>query len=406
MAAMLSVAEALDRIIGDVTPLGPETVPLEAARGRVLADALAARRTQPPVAVSAMDGYAVRAADAVAGALLTQIGAAPAGHAFDGRLGPGETVRIFTGAPIPEGADAVLMQEYATVVADGRVGVDEAIEPGRHVRRAGVDFVAGAPALAAGTRLDWRLLALAAALDHADVPVTRRPRVAILATGDELVPPGTANVGDAIVASNSFGVGALAADLGAEILDLGIAPDRHEIIAARIAEARAADVDVLVTLGGASVGAHDLIRPVLAEAGMALDFWRIAMRPGKPLLFGRLGRLRVLGLPGNPVSSMVGAKLFLEPLLRRLAGETDVAPVRLPVVLGTALPGNDERADYMRVRLTRDGARLVALPVDNQDSSLLTRLATADALLVRPPHAAAAGIGDPGEVILLGHVPA
>jgi molybdopterin molybdotransferase len=406
MAAMLSVAEALERIIGDVAPLGPETVPLEAARGRVLAAALAAKRTQPPVAVSAMDGYAVRAADAVAGAVLTQIGAAPAGHAFAGSLGPGETVRIFTGAPVPDGADAVLMQEYAEATDDGRVRVQETVAAGRHIRRAGVDFVAGAPALAAGTRLDWRLLALAAALDHAEVPVTRRPRVAILATGDELVPPGTANAGDAIVASNSFGVGALAADLGAEILDLGIAPDRREIIAARIADARAAEVDVLVTLGGASVGAHDLIRPVLAEAGMALDFWRIAMRPGKPLLFGRLGQLRILGLPGNPVSSMVGAKLFLEPLLRRLAGETDVTPIRLPVVLGAALPGNDERADYMRVRLTRDGARLVALPVDNQDSSLLTRLATADALLVRPPHAAAAGIGDPGEVILLGHVPA
>lgn len=406
MAAMLSVAEALDRVLADATALAAETVPLGSGRNRVLAADLAARRTQPPFAVSAMDGYAVRAADAVAGAILRPVAAIPAGHAFAGRIDAGETARIFTGAPVPDGADAVVMQEHVTALDDGRVRLDAGVAAGRHVRPRGVDFIAGTPYLAAGTRLDWRHLALAASLDHADLPVTRRVRVALLATGDELVAPGTAGAENAIVASNSFGVGALVDSLGGAVLDLGIAPDRHDAIADRIAAARAADVDILVTLGGASVGAHDLIRPVLAEAGMALDFWRIAMRPGKPLLFGRLGALRVLGLPGNPVSSMVGAKLFLEPLVRRLAGEADVRPATVPVVLGAALGANDERADYLRVRLRRDGTALVATPVDNQDSSLLTRLAGADALLVRPAGAPAAGIGSTAEAILLGDLTA
>lgn len=402
MAAMLTVAEALDRVLAGATPLANETVPLGAARNRVLAADLTARRTQPPFAVSAMDGYAVRAADAVAGAVLTQVATIAAGHAFTGRIGAGETARIFTGAPVPDGADAVVMQEHVTVLDDGHVRLDAAVVAGRHVRPRGVDFTAGTSYLAAGTRLDWRHLALAASLDHAELPVTRRVRVALLATGDELVAPGTAGAETAIVASNSFGVGALVDALGGAVLDLGIAPDRHDAIAERIAAAQSGDVDVLVTLGGASVGAHDLIRPVLTEAGMALDFWRIAMRPGKPLLFGRLGPLRVLGLPGNPVSSMVGAKLFLEPLVRRLAGETDVRPATMPVVLGVALGANDERADYLRVRLRRDGPTLVASPVDSQDSSLLTRLAGADALLVRPAGAPAADIGSPAEAILLG----
>lgn len=405
MADMLSVAEAEARVLADIEPVAAERVPLAAARGRVLAETLTARRTQPPYDVAAMDGYAVRAADAQAGALLTQIGTVPAGGAFSGAIGAGEAVRIFTGAPVPAGADTVLMQEYTTVAADGRVRVDSAAALGRHIRPRGIDFTAGSAHLTAGTRLDWRKLALAAALDYAELPVRRRVRVALLASGDELVAPGTPGAEAAIVASNSYGVGALVETLAGEVLDLGIAPDRREAIAARVAAAREARVDILVTLGGASVGAHDLIRPVLAEAGMALDFWRIAMRPGKPLLFGRLGDMRVLGLPGNPVSSMVGAKLFLEPLVRRLSGEAETRPATLMAVLGAPLPANDVRADYLRVRLERAGGRILALPVDSQDSSLLSRFAAADALLVRPPLAPAAEIGLSVEVILIGDLP-
>lgn len=405
MADMVSVPDALARVLADVAPVAAETVPLAAALNRVLAADIAARRTQPPFPVSAMDGYAVRAADAVAGAILRQTGAVAAGHSFAGSVGPGEAVRIFTGAPVPVGADCVIMQEHVTVLDDGGIRVDRAIAAGRHIRPRGVDFSAGTVYLKAGTRLDWRHLALAAALDHPSLPVHRPVRVALLANGDELVPPGTPDADGAIVASNSYGIAGLIAALGGAAIDLGIAPDDHAAIAAKVDAARAADVDILVTLGGASVGAHDLIRPVLAAAGMALDFWRIAMRPGKPLLFGRLDRLRVLGLPGNPVSSMVGAKLFLEPLLRRLAGEADVRAATLPATLATALPGNDERADYLRVSLRRDGLSLIATPVDNQDSSLLTRLSAADALLPRPPHAAAAPAGTLVEVIPLTRTP-
>jgi molybdopterin molybdotransferase len=399
--AGLSVPEAQARVLADIEPVAAETVALAAARNRILAAPITARRTQPPFDASAMDGYAVRAADAGDGAELTVVGAVQAGARFEGRVGPGEAVRIFTGAPVPDGADAILVQEHVETLDGGRIRAVHGVAAGRHVRRRGTDFSEGRDGLAAGLRLDWRRLALAAAFDHPTLAVRRPVRVAVLATGDELVPPGAPMGPASIVASNGYGVAALVEALGAEVLDLGIAPDRHEAIAARVSAALAADVDILVTLGGASVGQHDLIKPVLAEAGMDLGFWRVAMRPGKPLVFGRLGPTRVLGLPGNPVSSLVSAKLFLEPLVRALFGEPEPLPRTRTVAIGVDRGGNDERADYLRVRLVETDGHVVALPVDNQDSSLLTRFAGADALWVRPPNAPPITAGSPVPIIPL-----
>ncbi|WP_029073901.1 gephyrin-like molybdotransferase Glp [Kaistia adipata] len=391
---LLPVGDAIRRIVEDVRPTTSEMVLLAGALNRVLAAPLAALRTQPPFDVSAMDGYAVRAADvARLPARLKQIGAVPAGHAFEGSVGAGETVRIFTGAPLPEGTDSVLLQEDARVEPDGLIAATEAVKPGQHVRLRGLDFVEGQALLAAGMTLGMRQLSLAAALNHASVPVRARPRVAIIATGDELVPPGSALGPNQIVASNSFGVAALVEQLGGQAIDLGIVPDARDALAAAIDRAVAAEVDVLVTLGGASVGEHDIAREVLISRGMALDFWKIAMRPGKPLMFGRIGAMRVLGLPGNPVSSLVCALLFLKPLLRSLLGlelvdETEAAE------LGGPLRENDRRQDYVRASLVDlPNGRRIATPLPRQDSSMLSTFAQAICLIVRPPHAEAAPAG-------------
>ncbi|WEK49252.1 MAG: molybdopterin molybdotransferase MoeA [Candidatus Kaistia colombiensis] len=392
--ALLPVEDAIARVTQDVQPTPAETVPLGTALNRVLAGPLAARRTQPPFDVSAMDGYAVRAADvATVPALLTQIGAAPAGHAFPGTVGPNQTVRIFTGAPVPDGADAILLQEDAVVEADGRIRATEAVRLRQHIRAKGLDFVEGDILLPAGTRLGMRQLSLAAALNHGDVPVRRRPRIAIIATGDELVAPGSELGPNQIVASNSFGIAALVEWLGGTAIDLGIVPDDRAELAATIDRAAASGADVLVTLGGASVGEHDFVREVLVGRGMALDFWKIAMRPGKPLMFGRLGPMRVLGLPGNPVSSLVCGLLFLKPQIKRLLGlplvdESELAELGGPV--GT----NDRRQDYVRASLVDlpDG-RHIATPLPRQDSSMLSTFAQALCLIVRPPFAAAAAEG-------------
>ena len=383
--ALLSVREAVTRILAGVAPTEAETVPLAEAFGRVLATPLAALRTQPPFPASAMDGYALRAADARAGTRLKVIGASIAGKGFAGRIGPGEAVRIFTGAPVPEGADAILIQENGEA-GNGAVTVREAPPPGRHIRPAGLDFREGDALLAAGRKLEARELALAAAMNHAAVPVRRRPLVAVLATGDELVPPGGTPGPDEIVASNTFGIAAQVAKAGGTPRDLGIVRDDRVAIARAVDAARSANADILVTLGGASVGEHDLVGAVLEERGMALDFWKIAMRPGKPLLFGRLGAMRVLGLPGNPVSSLVCGILFLEPLIGALLGRPYVEPGE-PAVLGADLPANDGREDYLRARLTRtpDGA-----------------LAAADCLLVRPANAPAGKRGERCRVVRLG----
>lgn len=387
--AMLSVAEARALVLADVATLPSEDVALSEAAGRTLARDLPARRTQPPFRASAMDGYAVRARDAVEGAVLTVVGEAPAGRAHAGRVGPGETVRIFTGAPVPDGADAILIQENTESLADKRIRVTEAVAEGRNIRAAGLDFTEGETLLKTGHRLTWRTLALAASMDYPTVPVVRRPRVAILATGDELARPGDTLGPDQIIASNAFGIAAFVADLGGVAIDLGIARDTQDDLVARISDAMADLPDVLVTLGGASVGDHDLVRASLSRLGLDLSFWNVAMRPGKPLMFGRLDATRVLGLPGNPVSSLVGAVLYLGPLLGTLLGrDVSTDPAVVPARLGADLKANDGRADYLRATLhpSADGIP-TATAFDSQDSSMLRRFADCDCLILRPPYA-------------------
>ncbi|WP_428696932.1 molybdopterin molybdotransferase MoeA [Stappia sp.] len=400
--SLISVDEALARLLAGVEPVGTERVPIDAANGRILAADLAATRTQPPFPASAMDGYAVRAADiATLPATLRVIGEAPAGHGYAGTVQPGEALRIFTGAPVPQGADTILIQENATRDGD-TIAVLESAARGRFVRPAGLDFAQGEVLLRAGERIGFRELALAAAMNHAVLPVRRRPKVAILATGDELVEPGTEPGPDQIIASNHAGVAALVADCGGEPLQLGIAPDNRQAIAAAIAAAREARADILVTLGGASVGDHDLVQEVLGDAGMDLAFWRIAMRPGKPLMAGRIEAMRVLGLPGNPVSSLVCSLLFLRPLIETLLGREATARDREHLPLAGDIGGNDRREDYLRATIRRadDGSETVA-PSERQDSSMLATLARADALVVRPPHAGPLAAGARVPVIRL-----
>jgi molybdopterin molybdotransferase len=404
MSGLIPVAEALARVLASVSgPVEAETVPLGQAAGRTLAADVVASRTQPPFPASAMDGYAVRFADASAvGASLRLIGTSAAGHGFSGRIGPGEAVRIFTGAPVPEGADAILIQEDAQ--AEGEtVRVMEPVEQNRFIRRAGLDFTAGETLLVAGMNLDARRLALAAAAGHPRLSVRRRPRVAILATGDELVKPGAEPAWDQIVASNSLALAALAAESGAEIIDLGIAADDHAALEDAFRHARAARADLLVTLGGASVGDHDLVQAALAKEGLELGFWRVALRPGKPLMQGRLGDMLVIGLPGNPVSSIVCGLLFVVPAIRALQGDPQAGADRSePATLGRDLPANDGRADYMRATLAIEPGRLpVASPEQRQDSSMLAVLGRAEALLIRVPHEPAAKAGDPCRIIRL-----
>jgi molybdopterin molybdotransferase len=401
--ALIAVEAALARVLDGVAPLAAETAALDAAHGRVLAESLAARRTQPPADVSAMDGYAVRAEDLAAPPTrLRLIGEVAAGRPFEGTVGAGEAVRIFTGGVLPAGADTVVIQERASREGDA-VTVEVATARGRNVRARGLDFSAGQVLLAAGRRLTDRDLALAAAMNHPVLPVSRRPRVGMLATGDELVSPGTEAGPGQIVYSNGFAITALAEREGAEVIDLGIAPDRLDATIAAIDRAAADRLDVLVTSGGASVGDYDLVQRALAARGMDLAFWRVALRPGKPMMHGTLGPMRVLGLPGNPVSSYVCAVLFLVPLIRRLTGRSDLQPPTEPAVLGRDLAANDERADYLRGTLDRrvDGT-LVATPCPLQDSSVLAPLAVADCLILRPPFAAAAPAGSACSIVKLG----
>jgi molybdopterin molybdotransferase len=401
--ALMTVAEALALVLGDASPLGPEAAPLGLAHGRVLADDLAALRTQPPADVSAMDGYAVRAEDvAKAPTHLKVVGEVAAGRPFAGTVGSGQAARIFTGGVMPRGADTVVIQEH-TSRAEGLVVVGKPTRKGGNVRHRGLDFAAGAVLLRRGRRLSDRDLALAAAMNHPAVPVHRRPKVAVLATGDELVMPGTVPGSGEIVYSNGFATMALAAREGGDILDLGIAPDRLPETVAAIRRARASGADILVTSGGASVGDHDLVQQALAREGLTLSFWKIAMRPGRPMLHGRLGATHVLGLPGNPVSAYVCAFLFLVPLIRRLVGRTDLDRKPEQAVLGSDLPQNDERADYLRATLAvgPDGNQ-VATALLSQDSSTLVPLAAAECLLIREPHAPAAKAGSPCSILKLG----
>jgi molybdopterin molybdotransferase len=402
MNAMMTVEEALARVIASgAPPLDEEKVALEQAYGRVLVRDLKALRTQPPFPNSAMDGYALRAADtAPAPATLTVIGESAAGRAFEGDVGPGEAVRIFTGAPMPAGADSIVIQEDVER-EDKRIRLSVAAPAGDNLRQAGMDFREGESLIPAGHRLGPRDVALAAAANHTALAVRRPARVAILATGDELVAPGGSLGPAQIIASNNFAVAGVVEAYGGVAIDLGIAVDEVDAMKAAVSRAHEAKADVLVTLGGASVGDYDLVQKALVSSGMELGFWRIAMRPGKPLMHGRLGPLRILGLPGNPTSSMVCSILFLRPLLRALHGEPDPgADPSQPGRLAVDLPANGVRQDYMRASLSpgEDGL-LVATPASAQDSSLVKTMAHADGLIVRSPHAKPAKAGDPCRVI-------
>jgi len=400
--ALIPVADALAAVLAGAEPLPEERVALDAAWHRVLARDVAALRTQPPQAMSAMDGYAVRYADAAqANSRLKVIGEVAAGRPFDVSVGAGEAVRIFTGGVIPDGADTVVIQED-TVVDGGDVTITQPARPGRHIRPAGVDFREGDLLLARGRRLTERDLSLAAGMNHSELPVRRRPKVALLATGDELVMPGSKPGDGQIVYSNGYALRALAEAEGAETIDLGIAADTMAATVSGIRRAREAGADILITTGGASVGDHDLIKPALEAEGISIAFWKIAMRPGKPMIHGRLGTMRVIGLPGNPVSSYVCAFLFMLPLIRALSGRSAIYHRRESAVLGRDIAANDFREDYLRACLQElaDG-KLLATPVDQQDSSLLAKLAAAQALLIRAPFAPAAAAGSACEVLRL-----
>ncbi len=402
MAALMPVAEALRRVLEGATPLPAEDATLAAAHDRVLAADLAAKRTQPPDDLSAMDGYAARATDvATVPAKLTVIGEVAAGHPFKGDVGPGEAARIFTGGVIPPGADTIVIQENTTRDGDTVVVTGGRAPEGRHIRRAGLDFKAGDVLLTKGMRLSARDLSLAAAMNHPTVPVHRAPTVAVLATGDELVMPGTEPGFGEIVYSNGYATMALVRGEGCEVIDLGIVADRLDDTIAAVRRARDAGADLLVTSGGASVGDYDLVQKALAAEGLALSFWKVALRPGRPMMHGRLGAMHVLGLPGNPVSAFVCSVLFLIPLIRRLSGRTDVEPRIEPAVLGCDLPANDERADYMRAMLTDGPDGPVATPFPEQDSSMLVPLAKAGCLLVRQAHDPAARAGSRCNILRL-----
>jgi molybdopterin molybdotransferase len=383
---MISVEDALARLLAPLAPLPPEQISLAQGLGRVLAEDMAARRTQPPFAASAMDGYAVRAEDlARIPVTLTIVAEVPAGAGFGGHVGAGEAARIFTGAPLPQGTDTIVIQE--DTVRDGdRVTIREGAPRGRYVRREGLDFRAGEVLLKAGRRLSARDIGLVAAMNRPWLFVHRRPRVAILSTGDEIVMPGDPIGPHQIVSANSLALCAFVAACGGVPVAVGNAPDDPEALR-RIAAA-AHGVDLLVTTGGVSVGEYDIVREALAADGFELDFWQIAMRPGKPLMVGRHQGTPMLGLPGNPVSTMVCALLFLKPAIERLAGLA--APPEMPQTAraGAALAANDRRQDYLRARLAgaADGT-LEAVPFEVQDSSMMRLHAAADCLIIRPPHA-------------------
>jgi molybdopterin molybdotransferase len=390
---MMSVEDARRRILAGLSPVGAETLPLAEACGRVTATDIAARLTQPPQDVSAMDGYATSGPGP-----WRLVGHAPAGHPWHGTLAQGQTVRLFTGSIMPEGADAVVIQEDVTVAGDS-IATDVTIRPAQHIRRKGQDFAAGQTLLHAGRRLTPRDIGLIAAANHPWVQVRRRPRVAILATGDEIALPGEPIPAGGIVSSNAHALAALVQAAGATPLVLPIAAD--DIATLQQAALSARGCDLLVTTGGASVGAHDLVAEALQGAGLMLDFWKIAMRPGKPLMHGHLGDLPLLGLPGNPVSALVCALLFLRPAIAALLGLPETTPPVTSAVLGAALPANDHRADHLRAQVKVENGQRVATAFRRQDSGQLRLLAESDALILRAPHAPAAEPGEMVEILLL-----
>ena len=396
--ALLSVEDATSRLLDGVIALEAESVSLYDAAYRALAGPVTALRTQPPFPASAMDGYAIKAEAGVD--TFGLIGESAAGRGFSGAIKSGETVRIFTGAPVPDGADTVVMQENVKVLSEKQIQLTQPAEPGRHVRRLGLDFFEGDIVLPAGRILDPAALSLVAASGHPRVAVVRRPHVVVIATGDELVAPGSVLGLDQIVGSNGYGTAALAFRQGAKVSDFGIIPDQKPLIQTAIERAIAEGADIIVTLGGASVGDHDLIRPVLADLGVELDFWQIAMRPGKPLMYGKTGSTRIVGLPGNPVSSLVCGQLFLAPLISALSGQAFSQDIRT-AKLSVPMRENDHRQDYIRASIETTADEVFATPFPLQDSSMLTTLANANGLIIRAPQALASAIGDAVEVLML-----
>ncbi|MAN10637.1 MAG: molybdopterin molybdenumtransferase MoeA [Roseobacter sp.] len=375
---MISVSDALSHLFDLVTATEVEAVPLRQAAGRVLARDVVATRTQPPFAASSMDGYALRQTEVEPDAMFKVIGEAAAGHRFDGVVKAGQAVRIFTGAPVPEGADFVVIQEDTTRRGD-LIMLGHDIGPKTNIRPAGGDFHAG-DTLDAPRLLRPADIALLASMNVAMVPVYAKPRVAIIATGDELVQPGEVPNPDQIIASNTYGLAALLEQHGAQCRMIPIARDTVPSLTQAFIMAQ--DADLIITIGGASVGDHDLVAPVAAPMGMEQSFYKVAMRPGKPLMAGRLRDVPMIGLPGNPVSAMVCGTVFVVPVLRKMLGLPAAPAARVDLPLGVDLPANGPREHYMRA-MVRDGA---VLPEDNQDSSLLGILSRADVLMVRPPH--------------------
>jgi molybdopterin molybdotransferase len=395
---MISVTEAEERILVALKPMPLEQVVITDSFGRVVGEDVKSRRTQPPMAVSAMDGYAVRAADVQnVPTDLKVVGYAPAGGSYEETIKKGETVRIFTGAPVPAGADAIVIQED-TIQTDDSVRINEGAAAGTYVRPAGLDFAKGDVLIPKGTRMTARHVGLTAAMNVPWLMTYRKPRVAILATGDEIVMPGEEIGPNQIVSSNAIALAAFVRAMGAEPVLLGIAPDDREGL--RQMASGIVGNDILVTTGGASVGDHDLVQDVLSEGGMDVDFWRIAMRPGKPLMFGDIGGIPVLGLPGNPVSSLVCAMIFLRPALARMQGAIEADRDTLSLRLANDLPENDRRQDYLRATFETDNnGETVVRSFHRQDSSMMATLTHADGLIIRPGHAPALSTGERVEVL-------
>ncbi|WP_439601460.1 molybdopterin molybdotransferase MoeA [Devosia sp.] len=393
---MMPVDEAIERIFRKLPALGSETVPLARAHRRVLTQPLVARHSQPPFDASAMDGYAVRAAEVVPGRPLKLAGTSQAGARFVGMMEHGQCVRIFTGAPLPIGADAVIMQEEATAKGN-QISFEKTPPVGQSVRKQGFDFRRGAELLPAGVALTPAMLNLAASANHPALTVTRRPTIAVLATGDELVPPGTPLGPDQIIASNSYGLIPLLAPWAEQVIDLGIVADDKDKLEAALLAAFDQGVDMLVTTGGASVGERDYVQEVLRDLGVEVDFWKLRMRPGKPLMFGTRGRTLVFGLPGNPVSALVTATVILKPALRAMTGHIDPFWPRIGVPTLLGLPPNGPRRHFMRATLSRNDIGFMQVePIFETDSSHSTSLALADALIVVPEDSP--GV-PPGEIV-------
>lgn len=403
--SLLPVDEALTRILSTAEPQGFEQVSLASAGGRVVAEQVTAKLLQPPFDCSAMDGYALIAPQNIEYPIeLRVIGESAAGKRFEGKLNEGTAVRIFTGAPMPEGADCIVIQEDTERSGD-KLTIQQGLDKGRHIRRAGLDFAPGDTVLPIGRELDAPALSLAAASGNATVSVFKQPRIAILATGDELVPPGVIPGPDQIVASNSLGIAEIVRRAGGKPEDMGIIIDDPAKIESAIDHVLDDGIDILVTIGGASVGDRDFVHSALKNCGVDLDFWKIAMRPGKPLMYGRktvAGKtVHIIGLPGNPVSSLVCSLVFLRPLVAQLSGSAQTADIR-PARFGQPMNANDHRRDFVRstVEQAVDGT-LIVTPLPIQDSSMLSALVRSNALLIRDENAPPAAAGESCTILML-----